>query len=260
MYMSSPPGGIFNTEKVPRVKSLYQAMEWTQGTQPFLVKPGGSGFGTFEGFTSQVAPTQSTSWQQLVAKPSEQMSSKYENLVKSMSVTDLTRANKALVKGSSGSLSPQQGVNTWRDKTYSNAGQTTATLLRINEPYAAFGKQSIGSTTDDVGRGLMARVLSSKWNARNTGTEVSMPDLLPQLTKRYPQLGSGGASKALKLGPEALRKQIAESLMEAAVSAGVRGYHKKKSDLNEYVQRKFAKHGLGTVPGGWMEGVKKRVL
>ena len=252
MYSQHESGGAFNKQPVPRNKSLFDARLSSQGSSPFLVKPGGSSFGVFESYTTHITSSTQQSWEQQIAKPTRKISTKYEKLAVGTSITDISRANKALVKGGSDSLSPKSGVNTWRDKTYSDAGMMTASLFRINETSTAFGASMMGSTTHDVGTGIMSELLGKKWNAKSKGRDVpSMEEALPNLTRKFPQLDSADAM--LKQGESALLAQIGQSRMKAAVAAARRGQEKGWSDLNEYVQRKFRKHGLGPVPKGWGE-------
>lgn len=242
--------GGFNPIEPPRLRSLKQVQQAAWETQPFTVRPGASASSLYEGVSTQIAPTQGTSWQQHVATQSEGLSTQYANLFPSLSgPSDLTRANKALVKGGSDTLSPEPGRNVWRGKTYSPQAQATATLLRVNETTTAFGKESMGVPTHDVGAALMAEALTIKWTARNQGATPDMRAVGAHLTQKFPQLDS--VEKMRRQGPEALVAQVAESRMGAAVSAAQRGAAKNKPDLNEYVQRKFAKHGLGPVPSGW---------
>lgn len=242
--------GGFNPIEPPRLRSLKQVQQAAWETQPFAVRPGASASSLYEGVSTQIAPTQGTSWPQHVATQSEGLSTQYTNLFPSLSgPSDLTRANKALVKGGSDTLSPEPGKNIWRGKTYSPQAQATATLLRVNETTTAFGKESMGVPTHDVGAGLMAEALALKWTARNQGTTPDMRAVGAHLTQKFPQLDS--VEKMRKQGPDALVAQVADSRMGAAVSAAQRGQAKGKSDLNEYVQHKFAKHGLGPVPSGW---------
>lgn len=218
--------------------------------QPFQVRPGASASSTYEGTTTHIAPSHGTVWAQLVAMPSENMSTQYANLFPALrGVSDLTRANKALVRGGSDTLSPARGENTWHGKSYSPAAQTTATLFRVNESTTAFGADAMRSPERDVGAGIMAETLSLKWQAKNRGQTPDMREVGAALTRKFPQLDSVKSMRGQ--GSEALIAQVADSRMAAAVSAAQRGRAKGKSDINEYVQRKFAKHGLGEVPKGW---------
>lgn len=252
---TGPFSGGFNPIVPKRVKSLASAQHASWESHPFVVRPGASDSRVYEGSTTQIAPQQKTSWEQHIATPSEEISTAYTNLFPSLlSASDLGRANKAFVKGGSDTLSPERGKNIWRDKSYSPQAQLTATLLRVNETTTAFGKESMGSTTHDVGTGIMAEALALKWHARNQDKTLDMTAAGVHLTEKFPQLDS--VQKMRRQGPEALVAQVAESRMNAAVMAAKRGQAKGKSDINEYVQRKFAKHGLGPVPGGWAEKFK----
>lgn len=245
-----PFSGGFYPVVPQRVKSLASVQQASWESQPFVVQPGASQSRVYEGSTTQIAPKQGTSWEQHIATPSEEMSTKYTSLFPQLlSASDLGRANKALVKGGSDTLSPEPGKNIWRSKSYSSQAQLTATLLRVNETTTAFGKESMGSPTHDAGAGIMAEALAVKWHAKNQGQEVNMQALGTHLTQKFPQLDT--VKKMRDRGPDALTGQIAESRMSAAVTAAQRGQAKGKSDINEYVQRKFAKHGLGPVPSGW---------
>ncbi|RDS82903.1 hypothetical protein DWU98_07130 [Dyella monticola] len=245
-----PFSGGFYPIVPQRVKSLASVQQASWESQPFVVRPGASQSRVYEGSTTQIAPTQGTSWEQHIATPSQDMSSKYTSLFPSLlGVSDLGRANKALVKGGSDTLSPEPGKNIWRGKSYSPQAQLTATLLRVNETTTAFGKESLGSPTHDAGTGIMAEALAIKWQAKTQGQEVNTTKLGVHLTEKFPQLDT--VEKMRKQGPDALVGQIAQSRMNAAVMAAQRGHAKGKSDINEYVQRKFAKHGLGQVPSGW---------
>jgi hypothetical protein len=251
--------GGFEPQKPLRAKSLSQARDLSAVGQSFSVQPGASTSSFFEGAGSHFARTTSTAWTQQVGAPSTKMSTKYTSLFESMDIKDLSRANKALVAGHSESLSPMKGVNTWKDKkTYSDAGQAAAALLRVNEATTAFGSESMG-TQHDAGAGLMAEALHQKWKAKSQGGAVgNMPALLREMTTKFPQLDT--VEKMRKAGAPALRQQIDTSRMNAAVSAGQRAMDKglSGSHVGEYVQRKFAKHGLGAVPGGWAKMLAAR--
>jgi hypothetical protein len=248
-------GGAFNPQPVPRVKKLSVAQSYSQGFNSFYVQPGGSNFKVFEGSTSQIAPSQGSEWMQQVAKPSKKMSTKYSALAKASNVTDVTRANKALVRGNSDTLSPERGVNVWREKQFSNEGAMTASLFRINEPSTALGPESMGDPSYDAGMGIMAELLSQKWQAKSADKPIGrMDNVLPTLTDKYPQLDSVARMRT-ETTEEGLSGQISQSRMDAAKAAAARGIQKGvgPSQLNEYVQRKFNKHGLGPVPKGWNE-------
>lgn len=246
-------GGAFNPQPIPRVKKLSHAQWYSQSASPFYVQPGGSHFKVFEGSTDQVAPKGSTSWMQQVAKPSSKMSTKYTSLASVANVSDVTRANKALVYGGSNALNPQQGVNTWKHKQFSNEGAMTASLFRINETTTALGPQSMGDPSYDAGMGIMAELLSQKWQAKSSGLPIGkMENVLPSLTTKYPQLDSVARMRK-ESSEDMLSGQITQSRRDAARAAADRGVQKGvgHSQLNEYVQRKFNKHGLGPVPKGW---------
>ncbi|TJZ64621.1 hypothetical protein [Chitiniphilus eburneus] len=251
-------GGGMNPEKVPRVKSLGEARMASQTGETFKVQPGGSSFGVYEGWNTHVAYTQGTSWSQQVATPSSTMSTKYKSLAPNLNMTDLTRANKALVAGHSDMLSPPSGGNNWRGKTFNDQGALTATLLRVNEASTAFGHQSMGVDTHDAGTGMMAQVLSEKWAAKSQ--KASSPDMATTfagLTKKFPQLDTVEKMRGQKTDP--LVQQIADSRFGAALAAGQRGLDKGHgAHLGEYVQHKFNKHGLGQVPGGWADALRAR--
>lgn len=251
--MSDSSGGAFNKQVVPRVKSLSQARDRSLSESPFQVRPGGSGFSVFEARKTHIAPTMGTSWLQQFATPSVKMSTKYEKLADVTGISDITRANKALVRGGSDSLSPTRGINVWRDKQYSDSGALTASLLRINETTTAFGPESMGSPTHDAGTGIMSELLAQKWEARSAGTGIDTKSTFESLTGKYRQLES--VDKMQTQGKRGLVDQITSSRMRAAVAAGQRGYDKGFSDLSEYAQRKFNKHGLGQLPKGWSKGV-----
>ncbi|GGA20937.1 hypothetical protein [Dyella nitratireducens] len=246
--------GAFHPIKPKRVLTLEAARQASQESQPFLVQPGGSNFGVYEGFNTQIAPKQDTYWQQIVAKPSEVMSTKYTELFPALSSdSDLSRANKALVTGGRNAPRPKPGKGRWQHhKSYTFHAQLTATLLRVNESFTALGKESMGLPKYDAGTGIVAEALALKWKAKNQGKNLNMKSVGAHLTDKFPQLDT--TEKMRKKGKPALLKQIADSRMSAAVMAAKRAEAKGKSDLksiNKYVQRKFAKHGLGPVPGGW---------
>ena len=244
-------GGGMDPKAVQRVKSLASAQKLSQVHEPFRIQPGGSSLSVFEAPKTHILSSKGTHWEQQVATPSSKLSTKYEKLFPALQATDLTRANKALVKGGSDSLSTMPGSNTWRGKPYSDRGMLTASLLRVNEASTAFGVESMGTETHDVGRGLMAEVLREKWSAKSSSTSLNMGRVLAGLAEKYPQLDT--VEKMRAQGSDKLLAQVADSRMGAAVSAALRGRQKGVSDINEYVQRKFAKHGLGPVPGGWAE-------
>ncbi|WP_369925572.1 hypothetical protein [Xanthomonas sp. NCPPB 2632] len=247
--------GGFHPEETVRVKKLKTLQSATWESQPFVIRPGGSTARTYETRTSQIAPTKGTSWEQYIATPSGDMSTTYKNLFPRLDgASDLGRANKALVKGGSDSLSPTPGKNTWRGKTYSDQAQVTASLLRFNETTTAFGKEALNVPTHDVGTGIMAEAMARKWQAKQENTALDMRGLGAHLTSLFPQMDT--VEKLRKQGGHALVGQIATSRMSAAVAAALRGQAKGKSDLGEYVQRKFNKHGLGQLPAGWAAKAK----
>lgn len=250
------PGG-FSPSTPPRARSLSQARRMTEGGTPFAVRPGSSSHSLYEGPATHFAPSKGTVWTQQYAKSDSGDSTQYRNIFPSIAVTDLTRANKALFKGGSDSLSPTP--DTWRGKPYAPAGMMGATLLRVNETTTAFGSTSMGSTTHDTGSGIMAEVLRQKWSGKSLGSKaLDTTTLLETLTEKYPQLDT--VEKMRGRGAEALVAQIADSRFEAAVAAGQRGRVKRLSawQIGEYVQHKFAKHGLGQVPGGWADELRRR--
>lgn len=264
--MSSRDGpfysGGFHPPKPQRVRSLSEARSITDSGMPYTVRPGTTTHGFLEGPQSQHATSEGTLWVQQYGKIEGGGSTKYEKLFPKMTISELTRANKALVKGGSDSISP--GPNSWHGKSYAPSAMTAATLLRINETTTAFGSHSMGSPTHDAGTGLMADVLSEKWDSKSRmGTDwsehaVDMPALLKQMTEHYPQLHS--VEKMRRQGQEGLVNQIVDSRMEAAIAAGRRWLDKGKGwgEIGEYVQRKFKKHGLGAPPKGWAEALRER--
>ena len=148
--------------------------------------------------------------------------------------------------------------NAWRGKSYTTSAMTTASLMRFNETVTAFGDTGFNQTHTDVGTGIMAEALSQKWSEKTSGKQHDSQQLLSTLESKFPQLVS--VEKMYKQGKEALMSQVEDSRMSAAVSAGQRGFDKGMSNwqVNEYVQRKFTKHGLGPVPRGWMDSVLGR--
>ncbi|KGI78854.1 hypothetical protein [Oleiagrimonas soli] len=256
--------GGFAKTPTKRMRSLEQSRrsmrEYAKGMSSPFVRPGGSKSGVFEGFKSQVAPSKGTMWEQWKLTAPDTSSTKYTELFKSMStLSDLGRANKALVKGGSDMLSPTPGESLWRGKSYSSEAQATATLLRLNEPHTALGGSSMGSERHDAGTGIMAETLAIKWKNSSNQQHLNKQDRTPvapskalgRLEARYPQLDN--VDKLRVQGQSGLTDQIASSRMKAAVQAGRRGLAKGQPDhsLSEYVQHKFNKHGLGQVPGGW---------
>lgn len=250
-------GGGFEPQKPVRAKSLGQARNLSQMGVPFEIRPGGSSTSVFEGLKTQTSYTTGKQWTQQVAVPSTGESTKYKNIFPKIEVTDLTRANKALVAGHSDMLSPQMGINNWRGKSYSDSGLLGASLIRINETTTAFGQESMGSDTHDAGTGIMAEVLHKKWSAKSVGQMLTDTDALRgHLETKFPQLVS--VDKMRTQGDFGLMGEIADSRMKAAVSAGGRALDKgyQPWQVGEYVQRKFAKHGLGSVTGGWAQQLK----
>ncbi len=253
---SSIYSGAFNSYAPPRAKSLSQGVSYIQHDQSFLMKPGSTTHGLMQGPATQFQYSQGTLWGQMYAKSESGESTKYRELVKNFNVTDLTRANKVLVKGGSDSLS--QSPNTWKGKSYSGSAMTAASLIRLNETTTAFGSQGFSQQGQNVGSGIMAEALHQKWSAKNSGASLSSQGLLGTLESKYPQLQT--VEKMRKQGAEALTQQVGTSLMSAAISAGDRAIKKNLSgwQINEYVQRKFVKHGLGELPGGWMEALRQK--
>ncbi len=250
-------GGGFEPQKPTRAKSLGQARYLSQLGVPFEIRPGGARTSIFEGLKTQTAYTTGTQWTQHVAVARTGESTKYKNIFPKIEVTDLTRANKAFVAGQSDMLSPRKGINNWRGKSYSDSGLLGASLIRINETTTAFGQQSMGSDTHDAGTGIMAEVLHQKWSAKSAGTTLTDTKALRgHLETKFPQLVS--VDKMRDQGGVGLMNEITASRMRAAVSAGGRALDKgfQPWQVGEYVQRKFAKHGLGSVPGGWAEQLK----
>jgi len=257
--------GGFTPYEPPRVKSLSQAQPYLHSGDPFAVRPGGSSHSVFEGPSVHFAPSEGTVWTQLVAtSPVPKQSTKYEKLFPQFHISELSRANKALVAGHSDSLSPEP--NTWHHKSYSQPAALTATLLRLNEATTAFGSGKSHDSGLNAGTGLMAEALHQKWSARSGGGEVDTGALLSHLTSKYPQLDTVKKMRGQKESP--LEHQIAESRHNAAVSAGQRAIDTGKAiardgsiswhAVAEHVQRKFAKHGLGDVPGGWAAELRER--
>lgn len=248
--------GGFGSYPPPRAKNLNQGISLIQGGSTLNVKPGSTSHGFLEGPTTQFQYSKGNVWGQLIGESESGISTKYRELVNGYSVQQLTRANKALVKGGSDSLvgSP----NTWHGKSYTNSAMTTASLMRLNETTTAFGDTGFNQTHTDVGTGIMAEALSQKWSEKSSGTQHDAKRLLSTLESKFPQLVSVDAM--YKQGQEALMSQVQESRMSAAISAGIRGFDKGKSnwEVGEYVQKKFAKHGLGPVPRGWMDAVVGR--
>lgn len=263
-YTPFYPGG-FAPQKPPRAKSLEETQTHLQTGQPFAVRPGGASHSVFEGPSTHFAPTEGTVWTQLVASSQvPKQSTQYERLFPQFNISELTRANKALVAGHSDSLSPEP--NTWHHKPYSQPAALTATLLRVNEATTAFGEEASRDPRLNAGTGLMAEALHQKWSARSDGAEVDTGALLSHLTSKYPQLDTVKKMRGQQESP--LEEQIAESRHNSAVSAGQRAIDKGKAfggdgtiswhAVNEHVQRKFAKHGLGEVPGGWITELRAR--
>lgn len=257
--------GGFGSYQPPRVKSLSQAQPYLQSGDPFAVRPGGSSYSVFEGPSVHFAPSEGTVWTQLVATSEvPKQSTKYENLFPQFHVSELTRANKALVAGHSDSLSPEP--NTWHHKPYSQPAAFTASLLRLNEATTAFGSERSRDPGLNAGIGLMAEVLHQKWSAKHAGDGVDTSALLSHLTAKYPQLDTVKKMRGQKESP--LEHQIAESRHNAAVSAGQRAIDTGKAiardgsiswhAVAEHVQHKFARHGLGDVPGGWAAELRER--
>lgn len=249
-----PSGGAFAPIELKRVKRLASVSDTLKNSSAFEMKPEGTEFSVHEGVTPQIAPTQGTKWDQLVAKPSKKMSTEYKSLFPALeSPSDLSRANKALISGGGITKKKESGRGAWRaGKSYSHEAQLTATLLRVNETFTAFGNEW-GSAEHDVGAGMMSEALARKWKARNKGVDLGTKELGEHLTNKFPQLDT--VEKMRKEGPGALRDQVAKSRMKAAVAAARRGREKGKSDgdIDAYVQHKFAKHGLGDAPSGWRD-------
>lgn len=243
--------GGFGSYQPPRAKSLNQGISLIQQGRTMNVKPGSSSHGFLEGPTTQFQYKDGNVWGQLFGKSESGISTKYRELVQDYSVQQLTRANKALVKGSSDMLVGSS--NAWRGKSYTTSAMTTASLVRFNETVTAFGDTGFNHTHTDVGTGIMAEALSQKWSEKSSGLQHDSQRLLSTLESKFPQMVS--VDKMHKQGQDALMSQVEESRMSAAVSAGQRGFDKGMSNwqVNEYVQRKFTKHGLGPVPRGWMD-------
>ncbi len=257
-------GGGFDPQKPPRARSLSEARTMTGSGMAFTARPGTSSRGVIEGPQSHHSTVDGTLWIQQYAKYEGQSrdSTEYERLFPKLTISELTRANKALVKGGSDSISPKP--DSWHGKSYSPTAMTVATLLRVNETTSAFGSDSMGSPTRDAGTGLMAHALSEKWTSKSLmGDKWSekgfdMSSMLGRMTERYPQLESVKAMRTR--GPQKLESQIVDSRMEAAIAAGQRWLDKGKGwgEIGEYVQRKFSKHGLGAPPKGWAEALRQR--
>jgi hypothetical protein len=146
--------------------------------------------------------------------------------------------------------------NAWHEKTYSPSAMTAATLLRFNETTTAFGDAGFKQVETNVGAGIMAETLHQKWSARNEGRGFGMKGLQNVLESAYPQLKS--AEHMRKQGEIPLKNQVLQSRMSAAVSAAQRAQLKGHEDVDAYVQHKFEKHGLGAVPQGWSDALKKK--
>ncbi|HEY1137979.1 MAG TPA: hypothetical protein VGE64_10855 [Xanthomonadaceae bacterium] len=249
-------GGGFDSYAPPRAKTLNQGISLVQQGQTLNVKPGSSSHGFLEGPTTQFQYKHGNVWGQMIGESESGISTKYRELVNDYSVQQLTRANKALIKGGSDML--VGSTNSWRGKSYTTSAMTTASLIRLNETTTAFGDTGFNQTHTDVGTGIMAEALSQKWSEKSAGTQHDAKRLLSTLESKFPQLVSVKGMQ--KQGQEALMSQVEESRMSAAISAGIRGFEKGKSnwEVNEYVQKKFAKHGLGPVPRGWMDAVMER--
>jgi hypothetical protein len=248
--------GGFGSYKPPRARNLNQGISLIQEGRTLNVKPGSTSHGFLEGPTTQFQYKHGNVWGQMIGESESGISTKYRELVNDYSVEQLTRANKALFKGGSDML--VGSTNSWRGKSYTTSAMTTASLMRLNETTTAFGDTGFNQTHTNVGAGIMAEALSQKWSEKSSGTEHDAKRLLSTLESKFPQLVSVKAMH--KQGQEALMSQVEESRMSAAISAGIRGFEKGKPnwEVNEYVQRKFAKHGLGPVPRGWMDAVMER--
>lgn len=259
------PGG-FAPQIPPRAKSLRDVQEHLETGKPFAVRPGAASHSVFEGPSVQFAPKQGTAWTQLLATSQvTKQSTKYEKLFPTFHISELTRANKALVAGHSDSLSPEP--NTWHHKPYSQPAAFTATLLRVNEATTAFGSEASLHPAHNAGTGLMAEALHQKWSARSAGGTIDTSALLSHLTSKYPQLDTVKKMRDQEESP--LEYQVAQSRHDAAVSAGQRAIDKgiarspysgeiNWQQVGEYAQRKFAKHGLGELPGGWAAALRAR--
>jgi hypothetical protein len=248
--------GGFGSYQPPRARNLNQGISLIQDGRTLNMKPGSSSHGFLEGPTTQFQYKHGNVWGQMIGESESGISTKYRELVNDYSVEQLTRANKALFKGGSDMLVGSS--NSWRGKSYTTSAMTTASLMRLNETTTAFGDTGFNQTRTDVGTGIMAEALSQKWSEKTSGTQHDAKRLLSTLESKFPQLVSVKAMH--KQGKEALMSQVEDSRMSAAVSAGNRGFDKGMSNwqVNEYVQKKFAKHGLGPVPRGWMDAVMER--
>jgi hypothetical protein len=248
--------GGFGSYQPPRARNLNQGISLIQDGRTLNMKPGSSSHGFLEGPTTQFQYKHGNVWGQMIGESESGISTKYRELVNDYSVEQLTRANKALFKGGSDML--VGSTNSWRGKSYTTSAMTTASLMRLNETTTAFGNTGFNQTHTDVGTGIMAEALSQKWSEKTSGTQHDAKRLLSTLESKFPQLVS--VDRMYKQGKEALMSQVEDSRMSAAVSAGSRGFDKGMSNwqVNEYVQKKFAKHGLGPVPRGWMDAVMKR--
>lgn len=257
--MDRSQGGGFGTITPTRVKNLSDIRQASQGYTPFSVQPGNSSTSVFMSWTSQHTPSQGGYWEQQVASSSvTKQSTQYTKLAATHTLTDLTRANKALVKGGSDSLTPMK--DSWHGKAYRPSAMLTATLMRVNETTTAFGHEAMGVPSHEVGSAMMAEALSRKWAAKNTGASVpSMGDTLSHLTEKFPQLDT--TKKMRAQGEDNLLGQVSASRLNAAVEAGMRGVGKglQSWEVHEYVQKKFNKHGLGELPTGWGEALRNRL-
>ncbi|GAB3029822.1 hypothetical protein GCM10027285_10400 [Oleiagrimonas citrea] len=262
--------GGFGGRRPRRFKSLRRARQGLrkqpEKLESAFVRPGGSQSGVYEGFTSQLAPSKGEVWDQWKLTAPDTASTKYTRLFENLEgLSDLGRANKAFVKGGSDMLQPTPGLSLWRGKPYSSEAQATAVLFRVNEPHTALGGSSMGSEESDAGLGLMAEAMAQKWKhssrqqhlPREDRTQVSPTKALKHLTKLFPQLDS--VQKLRRQGEQGLVDQIAASRIKAAKHAGRLGQAKGVPEhrLSEHVQRKFNKHGLGQVPGGWKSKLSK---
>jgi hypothetical protein len=278
---SSFYGGGLHPQSPPRARSLSEARYLTARGKPFMVQPGSSEHAFIEAPQAQIAHSKQTVWMQLFGKSTSGESTKYTELFGKMSLDHLTRANKTLVRGGSDSISP--ATNTWHGKSYTTSAMTSATLLRLNETITAFGTEAMGTPTHDVGTGMMAQALSEKWSAKSQAqsqdkawdsSKFDMSALLTRMTKRFPQLDTVDKFRAMGKDPmkqqtpeeveaetdRIMQQQIVGSRMEAAIAAGQRWLDKGKSfgEIGDYVQRKFAKHGLGAPPQGWADALRQR--
>ncbi len=258
------PGG-FAPQVPPRARSLGDVQRHLETGGPFAVRPGAASHSVFEGPAVHFAPTEGTGWTQLLATSQvSKQSTKYEKLFPTFEVSELTRANKALVAGHSDSLRPEP--NTWHHKPYSQPAAFTATLLRVNEATTAFGSEASRHPEYNAGTGLMAEALHQKWSARSAGRAIDTGALLSHLTSKYPQLDTVKKMRDQEESP--LEHQIAQSRHDAAVSAGQRAIDKgigrgaggeiSWQRVGEYAQQKFKKHGLGELPRGWAAALRER--